>query len=296
MNVWLTGAGGMLGTDVAKQLRAWRVPHRGTGREVDVSDADAVQSFAAKSPFTHIINCAAYTQVDQAETEEATAQRVNGDALGILGRQATAMGATVVHFSTDYVFAGDNPQPYSEDAPIRPLSVYGRSKRSGEQQLEESCVQPYILRTSWLFGANGPSFVSTMLRLMTARPALGVVADQFGRPTATTDLRDAALALAGIGPQSREPAPFGTYHFANHPHTTWHGFAQAIRHEAARQGVVLTVQQINAITTADYPTPAARPKHAIFDTTKIEAALQTPCPDWSPALSQIIQAIGQGAS
>ena len=295
MNIWLTGAGGMLGTDVAEQLQDWAVPWVGTGREVDVSDADAVRSFAAKHRFTHIINCAAYTQVDQAETDQATAQRVNGDALGVLGRQATAMGATVVHFSTDYVFSGDNPQPYAEEAPTGPLGAYGRTKRSGELQLIESCVQHYIVRTSWLFGAHGPNFVSTMLRLMTSRRTLGVVADQFGRPTATTDLRDAALALAGVGPQSRQPAPFGTYHFANHPHTTWHGFAQAIYDEAARQGIALTVQQINAITTADYPTPAARPKHAVFDTAKIEAALYAPCPDWSPALSRIIQAIGPGA-
>jgi len=224
MTFWVTGAHGLLGRAVCARLAAEGVATVATGRELDVTDRAAIERFAAATPFTHAIHCAAFTRVDDAEAREAEARRVNIDGAAHVARAAHARGAVFVHLSTDYVFAGDATAPYPEDAPCAPINAYGRSKRDGERAvLEELGGDGYVVRTSWLFGPGGPSFVATMLRLLAERPEVRVVADQRGRPTFSVDLAGAVVALARSG------AARGVYHFANRGDASWFELASAVR-------------------------------------------------------------------
>ncbi|HVJ18285.1 MAG TPA: dTDP-4-dehydrorhamnose reductase, partial [Polyangiaceae bacterium] len=232
MKVWLAGARGMLGSAIAIRLERSGIPFVATDLELDIGDSARVLEFAERERPTAIVNCAAYTRVDDAERETALCQRVNGDGPGNIGQAAAAVGASVLHFSTDYVFDGLSSLPYDEGAPCAPSGVYGRTKLDGERQLlraAERGVRLLIVRTSWLFGENGKNFVTTMLELMARQPTLRVVADQRGRPTYAGDLADTALALLAT------EAP-GIFHFANAEATTWHGFSCAIRDQASALG------------------------------------------------------------
>lgn len=262
----------MLGQAVAAQLRRLGHPFVGTDREVDITDAEAVRVQA--EGFSHIVNCAAYTAVDAAERDEATAHRVNGEGPENLARAAATTGATLLHVSTDYVFDGEAEAPYGEDAPCAPRSAYGRSKLAGEAALR-GFGRVYVVRTSWLFGPGGPNFVATMIDLMRERETLRVVVDQRGRPTYTRDLAGAMLSLLGLsGPfdPGAAAAP-GVYHFANAGETTWHGFAEAILAAGRARGLSLATQEIAAITTAEFPRPAPRPAYSVLDTARLESAL-----------------------
>jgi dTDP-4-dehydrorhamnose reductase len=308
--IWVPGAGGMLGQAVMHTLLAYGYRPHGTGRELDIGDAAAVAAYAAARRPTHVINCAAYTQVDACETDAAAADRVNGAGPGHLGQIAAALGARVAHISTDYVFAGTASQPYVETAPCAPVGAYGRSKWAGEQALwaalgPTAAELGYVVRTSWLFGKGGGNFVQTMLRLFGTRPELAVVADQFGRPTYCDDLAEAVVHLLGlvkVGHAAATPggraadldagqqrfAPAGTYHFANAGPTSWHGFATGILQAAQAQQRPLTCTRIRAIATADYPTPAQRPAYSVLSTDKIARVLgQTPRP-WQLALGDYL--------
>ena len=263
-----------------------------TGRqELDVTDRAAVMDFVASREITHILNCAAYTKVDQAEEEEPAAQAANGDGPGFLAEGAVAQGATLVHVSTDYVFAGDHQVPYRETDPVGPKGVYGRTKLAGEEAIARVVgswgaprTPAVILRTSWLFGPGGPNFVATMFRLIRERPELKVVADQIGRPTFTGDLADAMVRAAGI---EGEPLPSGTYHFAGEGVTSWHGFAVAIA-EAMRPHLGEISCDIAPVTTAEFPRPAPRPAYSVMSTEKYAAAAGAPPPSWRVGLAETV--------
>lgn len=270
MTVIVTGGRGQLGRAL--------VSRGALGPSVDITDANAVATMLDADGIRCVINAAAYTAVDRAETERARAYAVNRDGAGILASACAARGIRLLHVSTDYVFDGTSRTPYREDDPIAPLGVYGESKAEGEQAVRAEGGT--VVRTSWLFGHGGPSFVHTMVRLATDRPELRVVDDQRGCPTFAGDLADALLRLATVEKLA------SCYHYCNAGETTWYGFATAIVDEA-RKVRTLACERIVPITTAEYPTPARRPAYSVLDTSRLRGLGIEP-PSWTLGLAQVI--------
>ncbi len=221
-----------------------------------------------------IVNPAAYTAVDKAETDQAAAQAINGSAPGVLAEEAAKLNALLVHYSTDYVFAGDDQsEPYAEDAATAPRSVYGQTKLAGEAAIRAAHARHLILRTSWVYGAHGANFLKTALRLVQERDALKIVADQIGAPTAASLIADVTAQLVAQYLHAEEPAayPYGTYHLAAAGETSWHGYARHVAEMAQQAGVTLkaTPERIEAIPTSAYPLPAPRPANSRLDTTRL---------------------------
>jgi dTDP-4-dehydrorhamnose reductase len=278
MKVWLAGAEGLLGSVLQARVKALGAPFVGTDKELDIADLQAVSNFVESERPKLIVNAVAYTRVDDAETHEDEAFRANALGPENLGTVAARSGASVLHFSTDYVFDGRATSPIPEDAPRAPAGAYARTKAEGERRLLEVTGgrSVWMVRTSWLYGEKGPSFVRRMLELFAEREELRVVSDQHGRLTYAPDLADAALRLCGLVEPERHRAssrPHGTYHFANRGETTWHGVAEAVRERALELGLPVRTKRIAPITTSEYPLPAARPAYSVLDTTKIEKAL-----------------------
>jgi dTDP-4-dehydrorhamnose reductase len=237
-----------------------------------------------------IVNAAAYTAVDRAEREEALAMRINGEAVGELGAWAAAHGALVVHYSTDYVFDGNATVPYPVDASTGPLSAYGRSKLAGEEALRASGADHLILRTAWVYAPHGHNFLRTMLRLGAEREELRVVIDQQGAPTSTALISRASLVALQqwIVEPTRRAALRGTHHLVAGGHTSWHGFADAIFHEACSRGLLDRRPRVLPITTADYPTPARRPNWSVLDNTEFETQIGIHLPEWQTGLHEVM--------
>ncbi|MDQ3364491.1 MAG: dTDP-4-dehydrorhamnose reductase [Myxococcota bacterium] len=279
MKILVTGGSGQLGRSVARrgaaqghEVVAFGVAH------LDITDSRQIAEHLDAVAPALVINAAAYTAVDRAEGERERAFQVNAAAPGELARACVTHQVPLLHVSTDYVFDGTATRPYTEDDPLAPLGVYGESKAAGERAVLDHGGT--VVRTSWLFAARGPSFVQTMVRLATERPALRVVDDQRGCPTWAEDLADALLALAG------KPERAALYHYCNDGEVTWHGFATAIVDEARRYRA-LACDRIDAITTAEYPTPARRPVYSVLDTARIRGLGIVP-PSWRPGLARVI--------
>lgn len=289
MKVWVVGARGMLGQAICQELNHRGVEHVDSDVELNITDPGAVDAFFQSQNPTVVVNCAAYTRVDDAEKEEALALRVNADGPENLGRSAAKAGAALIHISTDYVFDGKATSPYLEADPTGPIGAYGRTKLEGEARLAAlgSALRAYVVRTSWLFGEGGNNFVKTMLGLGADRPELRVVSDQFGRPTYTGDLARAALDLAGVGEGTRAAAA-GIYHFANAGQVSWHEFTVRILAQARAHGFSIRTDRVTPVTTAEFPRPAPRPAWSVLDTQKITSVLGRPPRDFTLALDDYL--------
>jgi dTDP-4-dehydrorhamnose reductase len=291
MKILVLGAGGQVGSE----LRRFRWPdgYRLAAPErasLDIVRRHPVFAMMARERPHLVINAAAYTAVDRAESEPEAAWAVNCDGPGHLAEACREAGVPLVHLSTDYVFDGTKDAPYREDDPVNPLGVYGRSKEAGERAVRDALDQHVILRTAWVYSVYRQNFVKTMLRLAAAQPALRVVADQHGAPTAAADI---AAALARIAARIGDgEGRWGTYHFTDAGAVSWHGFAEAIFAAAARWQAPPVV---SPIATAEYPTPARRPANSVLDCTRIAEAYRiTPRP-WRDALAEVVGELFEGA-
>jgi dTDP-4-dehydrorhamnose reductase len=243
--------------------------------ELDIRDPGACLAAVAGHDF--VVNVAAWTAVDEAESHEPAAFAVNAVGAANLARACSAAGLPMLQVSTDYVFAGDANSPYAEDAPLAPRSAYGRTKAAGEWAVQALCPQSWIVRTAWLYGAHGPNFVKTMARLAAERETVTVVNDQSGQPTWTVDLAGAIVRLV----EAR--APFGTYHGTSSGETTWFGFAQAIFAELG-----LDPERVKPTTTDAFPRPAPRPAYSVLGHEAWRGAALDPLPSWRKSLTKSV--------
>lgn len=288
VKVLITGAAGQVGSELVKLAPAGFDVVGYNSSELDITNAQQVQQIVAEQSPALIINAAAYTAVDKAESDAERAYAVNETGVKNLVEAALSLGIPVFHISTDYVFDGTATEPYKETDPVGPTGVYGASKLAGEQTLIRSGVKHIILRTSWVFGAEGNNFVKTMLRLGKERDTLGVVADQHGCPTSAASIANVLWQLAQKYTEEAE-LPWGIYHFSNAPATTWYGFACEIFKQAVEAGMLGKEPIVNAITTTDYPTPAKRPIWSVLDTKKIQHVINCDNCLWKSELTVVLR-------
>ena len=283
MKILLFGETGQVAREV--QRRAGAATLEVLGRDAaDFTDPAACAACVAETDADAIINAVAYTAVDRAEEEEATATLVNATTPGAIARAAAARGLPMVHISTDYVFDGAGQAPFAPDHPTAPLGAYGRSKLAGEAAVRAAGGTHVILRTSWVVSAHGGNFVRTMLRLGAERDKLTIVADQIGGPTCAADIAGACIAIAGQ--LIAAPSKSGTYHFSGAPDVSWADFA---RHIFAQAEITCTVEDIPG---RDYPTPARRPMNSRLDNAATIAIFGIPRPDWRAGLDDILTELG----
>lgn len=286
--VLVTGAKGQVGSELVKLAPAgFTVIGLGSAR-LDITDQEQVNAAVALHQPDLIINAAAYTAVDKAESDSDNAYAVNEQAVAWLAQAAVQADIPLFHISTDYVFDGESTTPYKETDPVNPQSVYGASKLAGEQVLAATHKKHIILRTSWVFGAEGNNFVKTMLRLGKERDELSVVADQYGCPTSAASIADVLWRLAELY-KHKNSLPWGIYHFSNSPTCTWHEFAVEIFKQGKEQCVLKNIPMVKSITTAEYPVPAKRPALSVLDCDKIERLLGCKIPCWKEQLSNALK-------
>ena len=286
----MTGVNGQVGHVLQTALAGLNVV--GMSRdELDLSNVDAIKSVVREVKPDLIINPAAYTAVDKAESEPDLAYAVNAVAPQILAEEAERIGSALIHFSTDYVYDGNKNTAYIESDTVNPNSVYGKSKLAGEKAIQRVGFPHLILRTSWVYGAYGKNFLKTILRLAAERDTLGIVADQFGAPTSSASI---AFALKMLLTQwdSTQNSASGVYHFTNADSTSWHGFASEIVSQyqslAKRPTLKVNTTDIAKLTTADYPTPAARPKNSCLDNGKLKQTFGIALPTWQQGLQEVM--------
>lgn len=294
MKILLTGKNGQVGFELQRALAPLGEVVAVDLDECDLSDADAIRRLVAEVRPQVIVNPAAYTAVDKAESEPGLAQAINAVAPGILGEEAARLGALVIHYSTDYVFDGTGQGAYTESDEPNPQSVYGQTKLAGERALQASGADYLIFRTSWVFGAHGGNFAKTMLRLAVEREGLKIVADQFGAPTSAALLADVTAQVLGrYRREGRVGFPFGLYHLVAAGCTTWHEYAQTVVRAALAAGkpLKLTAEDVLPIATSEYPLPAPRPANSRLDTRRLRETFGLELPDWQRGLSHVLQQI-----
>lgn len=279
MRVLVTGAGGQLGSALQRTAPAWAEVNAIGAADCDLTDASMLTARLVVEAPDLIINAAAYTAVDKAESDESTARAINAGAVATMVEAMAATGGKLVHVSTDYVFDGTASAPYAPDARRNPQSAYGRTKAEGEDALRETDL---LVRTAWVYAAGGANFVRTMIRLMNEREELGVVADQIGSPTWATGL---ALTLWGLVEKGRS----GTFHHADAGVASWYDFAVAIAEEAHAKGLLARIPRIRPIATSDYPTPAQRPAFSLLDCRATRAALEENPVHWRTNLRLMLE-------
>ncbi|WP_198120652.1 dTDP-4-dehydrorhamnose reductase [Massilia rhizosphaerae] len=292
MKILLTGKNGQLGFELQRALAPLgEVVAVGT-QDCNLADAEALRDLVRRVAPDVIVNPAAYTAVDKAESDEAAAHAVNAVAPAILGEEGAKLGALVLHYSTDYVFDGAKQGAYTESDTPAPQSVYGRTKLEGERGLAAANPRHLILRTSWVVGAHGGNFAKTMLRLAGERETLTVVADQFGAPTSAALLADLSAHLVREHARVRSADfPYGTYHVTSGGETNWHAYAQFVIGEALAAGKTLkaTVDAVAPLSTQQYPTPAKRPLNSRLDTTRFRTTFDLRLPPWQEGVRHVLR-------
>lgn len=281
MKALIFGAGGQVGRALAATAPGDAELVALTRAECNLSDSEAIRRIVAEASPQIVFNAAAYTAVDKAESEPELAAAVNGTAAGWVAEAARSAGARTIHISTDFVFDGNASRPYPPDDAVAPLSVYGSSKLKGEQAVAAADPDGLIVRTAWVYAAEGANFVNTMLRLMREREKLGIVADQIGTPTYATSLAGALWTLARHGAT-------GTHHYTDAGVASWYDFAVAIEEEARSLGLLDRPVRVEPIATADYPTPARRPAYSVLDKSATWAAIGGPAPHWRANLRAML--------
>ncbi len=291
----LLGANGQLGHVLAKELCMVGEVRALTSQHADLADPiklenELMQMVRLFQP-TIIVNAAAYTAVDRAETETEKAIAINATSVGVLAEFAQSVGAVLVHYSTDYVFDGSGSRAWQESDEPSPLSVYGRSKYLGEQAVRKSCTKHFILRTSWVVGSHGGNFLKTMLKLATERDCLRVVSDQMGSPTSTELLAEVTVSLLrAMQEASSNDARWGTYHVVPEGQTSWYEYAQYVVQGALLRKAQLkaTPESVLPILTADYPLPAPRPLNSRLSTEKLKNTFALQLPTWQQGVDEIL--------
>ncbi|MFC4276071.1 dTDP-4-dehydrorhamnose reductase [Achromobacter aloeverae] len=293
MKILLLGCNGQVGWELQRSLAPLgqvTALGRATSGDLcgDLSDADGLARTVQVVAPDVIVNAAAYTGVDKAESEEDLARMINGDAPGVLARAAAKTGALLVHYSTDYVFDGSGETPWREDDHTGPLSVYGSSKLAGESAILASGCHHLIFRTSWVYAARGGNFAKTMLRLAGERDRLSVINDQFGAPTGADLIAD--VTAQAVASHRRDASLSGVYHLAAAGVTTWHAYARFVLHTAGELGLVLraTADAVDAVPTSAYKTAAQRPKNSRLDTTKLTRAFGLVLPPWESGVARML--------
>jgi dTDP-4-dehydrorhamnose reductase len=295
VKILLLGCDGQVGWELQRSLQPLgelvALDSRSRDLAADFSKPDALAATVAAVRPDLIVNSAAHTAVDKAESEPELAQAINADAPGVLARAAAASGAWLVHYSTDYVFDGSGDQPRDEDAPTGPLSVYGRTKLDGERQIRASGCRHLILRTSWVYAARGGNFARTMLRLAGTKTELNVIADQVGAPTGAELLADLTALMARAA--RAQPDLAGTYHAVAAGATSWHGYARLVIETARERGMPLALpaDALRPIPTSAYPTPAARPLNSRLDTRKLRERFGVHLPHWEWGVRRLLAEI-----
>ncbi|MCP2051728.1 UNVERIFIED_ORG: dTDP-4-dehydrorhamnose reductase [Pseudomonas fluorescens] len=292
MKILLLGKNGQVGWELQRSLaplgQVLALDSKSQDYCGDLNDLQGLAATVQRFAPDVIVNAAAYTAVDKAESEPAQALRVNAEAPAVLAAEALKLNALLVHYSTDYVFAGTGDTPWLESDPVGPLSVYGSTKLQGEQAILASGCAHLIFRTSWVYAARGNNFAKTMLRLARERDSLNVIDDQFGTPTGADLLADiTAHAIRTLG---SNPQLSGVYHLAAAGETTWHRYARFVLEQAQAAGVQLKVEpaKVGAITTAAYPTPAQRPGNSRLNTQKLQNAFSLRLPQWQDGVARML--------
>ena len=281
----ITGANGQVGSQLVAQLQG-KAEILATDRNaLDITDRASVLQIVNEFRPDVIINAAAYTAVDKAESEANLAHAINCTGAENLAIAANEVGAMILHISTDYIFDGKGEKPYRETDPVAPQSVYGKTKLAGELAVQATCARHIILRTAWVFNEHGNNFIKTMIRLGKQRDTLGIVGDQFGSPTYAGDIANALILISEQLMNNNQN--FGVYHFSGSPYVSWFEFACEIFTQAQQQQILSQLPVLNKITTEDYPTPAVRPAQSRLDCGKIQAVFGIQPSDWQRALTDL---------
>lgn len=292
MKILLLGKDGQVGWELQRSLaplgQVVALNARSEAFCGDLANLEGLAETVASIAPEVIVNAAAYTAVDKAESEPERAHLINAQAVEVLARAAKACGALLVHYSTDYVFPGSGVTAWREDLPTAPLNVYGQSKLAGEQAIQASGCVYLILRTSWVYAARGSNFARTMLRLAAERDSLAVIDDQVGAPTGADLIAD--VTAHAVRAVRSNPELCGLYHLAAAGETTWCGYARYVLEQAAELGVELKVRagQVKALTTDAYPTPAKRPANSRLDIQKLQRAFELSLPDWHQGVARML--------
>lgn len=311
--VWLIGDKGMLGSEIARQLTEKKIQWIGSGHEVDIKNSVDLRKFATShgavanitgltvtkkrvpEKITWIINCAAFTDVDNAETQKELAESLNVEGPLNIARVAREIGAKLIHISSDYVFDGNSKTPYTEEAKKNPIGVYGITKAEGERQIEKEMTLYYIIRTSWLYGYNGKNFVHTMTKSMNSNNSVKVVNDQIGTPTCAIDLAETIIKIIESSNKApflfgkKSALPYGIYHYSNLGETTWFEFCNKIYEYGKKYGTITNDCVIEPCLTEDYSTVVKRPEYSVLSTNKIITGLRIKIPTWEESLEKFIK-------
>lgn len=279
--ILVTGGDGQLGRSIKQRLKEKPLVNYSFTftdvQELDILDEIFVKTYFFSNKFDYVINCAAYTAVDKAETDIEMAEKLNADAVKFLAKASASQKATFIHISTDYVFSGEESTPRKEDDPVAPLGIYGKTKLNGEILAQYYNPKTYIIRTAWLYSPFGNNFVKTMLRLFKEKEEINVINDQIGSPTNAFDLADAILTII-----QNDIGAYGIYNFSNEGECSWYQFSEEIR-KLNKSKI-----KINPIPTSEFPTPAKRPQYSLLDKTKIKNTFGISIPEWKDSLKEML--------